>query len=133
MKKFILLILFLFVIFTGFSQIVKYDNYQDTKLHRYSTYISKSGDFLNIGDTLIIGEPSGAKSFNFIQQGLDFGTIVYDSRISNTFFIPGKKVIISEIRIYKNNLFIAFKGYGLLPIYIQYEKAIKANEVKKPK
>lgn len=117
------IILFLMLIFTSalsYSQIVEYNKYPDTKLHKYTSYVSKSGDIINIGDTLIIGIPSGIKTFNFIQQGMEFCAP----------HISGKQVVVTGIRSYKNNLFIEFKGYGLVPVYIQYENAIDVKEIK---
>jgi len=63
--------------------------------------------------------------FTFITQGnTGCGTI-----ISNTKNIITKiKSIGSEKRGYK--IFVLFKGYGLLPIYIDYESALETGEIR---
>jgi hypothetical protein len=119
MKNLILFLLIFTSVMSSYSQTVEYNKYPDTKLHKYISYVSKSGDIINIGDTLIIGKPSGIKTFNFIQQGMEFCAP----------HISGKQVIVTGIRSYKNNLFIEFKGYGLVPVYIQYENAIDTKEI----
>lgn len=120
MKQNILFLLFMIISLISYSQTAEYNKYIDNKLHKYLTYISKSGDIINIGDTLIIGMPSGVKTFNFIQQGMEYCA----PNISN------KKIKITEIRSYKNTLFIGFNGYGLLRVYAEYENAIASGELR---
>jgi len=113
----VLLLIFVPFLSTSFAQQVEYDKYSEG-LNKYSSYISKSGDVINIGDTLVIGKNSGLNRFNFITQGEQPCGVV----------ITGKKVIITQIRTYKNNLFLQFKGWGL-PCYISYEPALDAKEI----
>jgi hypothetical protein len=94
----------------------------------YSTYVSKTGDIISIGDTLILGKPSGEFGFVFITQG--------DQRVVSS--LAGKKVVITQLKSYGTKksgytLFAQFKGYGLLPVFINYENAIEAFEVINPK
>jgi hypothetical protein len=94
----------------------------------YDSYITKSGDQINVGDTLILGKPSGIQRFMYIQQGGEYCAP----------WISGRKVAITQIRSYGNpkrgyTLFIQFKGFGLIPVSMLYDNAIESGEVFNPK
>lgn len=105
-------------------QVAVYDKFVSQRSITYDSYISKSGDKLNVGDTLIIGQPSAIKKFNYIHQGGESIEPV----------LSGHKVVINQIKSYKNNLFMRFrlKGYGLYATLIQYEPALDAKEIINP-
>jgi hypothetical protein len=91
----------------------------------YQEYVSKNNDILKIGDTLIIGIPTSELGFTYISQG--------GQRVSNT--LSGKVIIIDRLKTYgaeKNGfkMYAQFKGYGLLPVLIDYETAFEVGEIK---
>lgn len=94
----------------------------------YDSYITKSGDQIYVGDTLVLGKPSGTQRFMYLQQGGEYCAP----------WISDKKVAITQIRSYGNKnrgytLFIQFKGFGLVPVFMQYDSALESGEVINPK
>lgn len=111
----------LFISFFCFSQTAKYN--QITSKNNFDSYISSTGKTLKIGDTIKIGLPR-TNYFQFITQGNQPCGV----QIANT------KNIISAIKSIGDNkrgfkIFILFKGWGLIPVYIDYETALLANEI----
>jgi hypothetical protein len=93
----------------------------------YDEYYTKNGDILKLGDTLIIGIPISELGFTYISQG--------GQRVSNT--LSEKKILIDKLKTYgsKSNgykMYAHFKGYGLLPVLIDYETAFELGEIKNP-
>ena len=94
----------------------------------YQTYITKTKDTLKVGDPLTIGIPTSDLGFTYISQN--------GQRVSNT--LSNKEVIVDKLKTYgtKNSgykMYAHFKGYGLLPVLIDYETAIELGEIKNNK
>lgn len=95
--------------------------------HTFDTYIAQDGTHINVGDEITIGMPSAPDGFRFITQG---GQKTAD-------FLADRTVTITKIRTYPDKrfagqIYLQFKGYGMLPVDINYETALKAGEVVKP-
>lgn len=120
MKTFLL---FLFTTFGCFAQTVEYNkiSYESN----FKEYKSKAGNTIKVGDTLNIGYPRAGDRFTFITQGNEpTGTIIANTR-----------VVITKIKTYGNKTrgyktYILFKGYGMIPVYIDYESAFETGELK---
>lgn len=123
MKTLTLIILFSFSI--GYSQTAEYGKLANKS--EYKIYLTKTGDTLKVGDTLTIGIPTSDLGFTFISQG--------GQRVSNT--LSDKKVIVDKLKTYgtKNSgykMYAHFKGYGLLPVLIDYDTALELGEIQNP-
>ncbi|WGF93984.1 hypothetical protein [Aequorivita marisscotiae] len=123
MRIFTFLLFFCFSI--GYSQTAEYGKL--TKKSEYKIYITKIGDSLKVGDTLTIGIPNSDLGFTYISQG--------GQRVSNT--LADKKVVVDKLKTYgtkKNGykLYAHFKGYGLIPVLIDYDTALEVGEIKNP-
>ncbi|MGP1992743.1 hypothetical protein D9V96_012750 [Zobellia laminariae] len=123
MKK---LTLFLFFIVSiTYSQTAEFGNL--TKKSEYQIYITKTGFKVNVGDTLTLGIPTSDLGFTYISQN--------GQRVSST--LAGKQIVIDKLKTYgskKNGykVYAHFKGYGLLPVLIDYETALELGEIKNP-
>jgi hypothetical protein len=91
---------------------------------KFNSYTSKSGKKINIGDQIELGLPYASTSFVFINQ----------NRIGIVANLSGSIVTIEEIEVtgdkkkgYK--AYAKFKGYGVLPVYINLEPAINSQEI----
>ncbi|SRX74937.1 hypothetical protein [Aequorivita antarctica] len=120
--KFLTLSIF-FSIAIGYSQTAEYGKL--TNKAEYKIYLTKIGDTLKVGDTLTIGIPTSDLGFTYISQG--------GQRVSNT--LSDKKVLVDKLKTYgsKNSgykLYAQFKGYGLLPVLIDYDTALELGEIK---
>lgn len=107
----------------NFAQTAEYGKL--IKKSSYKIYITKNNDSLKIGDTLTIGIPTSDLGFTYISQG--------GQRVSN--MLSEKKVIINKLKTYGNKtngfkLYAHFKGYGLIPVLIDYETAFELGEIK---
>jgi hypothetical protein len=90
----------------------------------YEKYIAKDGSSVSIGDTIKLGKPSGNDHFLYIQQG----------ELYVAPWLADKNVVVTKIKSYGNSkrgyiLFVQFKGYGLIPVFIQYDNALASGEV----
>lgn|SRR5690606_8998611 len=128
MKK-TLLTLFLITSLHSFGQNLRRDKIVEynkvTKLGFYESYVSKHGDTIHIGDTLQIGKASNYDKFVHIHQDK------YNMHADHT----GKKVVVQNIETYGRKksgygVYLKFKGFGLLPVYVNYEAALEAGEIK---
>lgn len=123
--KQILLLLLVVTSTLCYSQKAEYGKL--VKKGNLTEYVSKSGDLLKVGDTLIIGKPSADVGFNFItQSGEEMPPNLSD-----------KSVVIAKLKAYGTNsqgykVYVHFKGYGLVPVLIDYEPAMATGEVKNP-
>lgn len=93
----------------------------------YAKYITKAGDTLSVGEHLIIGKPTADLGFTYISQG--------GQRVAS--HLSGKDVVITQLRSYGTKksgykLYACFKGYGLLPVLIDYDNALETGEVSNP-
>jgi len=118
MKAIILLLLFSSQLFSQTA------HYKKLESGNFEKYISKSGRELNIGDTLLVKFPKLANTYTFITQGnLPCSTVLANTKNK----ITKIKVIGDKIKGYKT--FMIFKGYGLLPVFIDYENALEIGEI----
>lgn len=95
------------------------------KKGRYMEYLSSTGDLIKVGDSLEIGVAANFDKFVYITQD------VYPMHADHT----GKKVKIRSIEVIGNknsglSVYFTFKGFGLIPVYVNYEAALKAGEIK---
>jgi len=123
MKILTLILIFSFSI--SYSQIAEYGKL--TKKYEYQIYLTKTEDTLKVGDTLTIGVPTSDLGFTYISQG--------GQRVSNT--LSDKKVVVDKLKTYGNKengfkMYAHFKGYGLLPVLIDYETAFELGEIINP-
>lgn len=124
MKKILLLIL-IANCSLSYSQIAEFGNL--LKKSTYNEYLSRSGDTIKIGDTLIIGIPTSDLGFTYISQG--------GQRVSNT--LAGKSIVIDQLKTYGTKaqgfkMYAQFKGFGLVPVLIDYDTALETGEIKNP-
>ncbi len=121
MKKTLLFIILL-ISAICFSQKVEFNKI--TEEGNFKEYLSKNKKVIQVGDTLNIKFPRSGNAFTFITQGnAPCGTI-----LSNTKNIITKiKSVGTDKRGYK--IFLAFKGYGLLPVFVEYESALETGEI----
>lgn len=121
MKNFAITIFFLGVSLSINAQTAHYPNMKD---QNYKVYITKAGDTLKVGDRVEIGLPYGADRYTFIfQGGVNAGTV-----------LTGKTVKITKLKATGNDdigytMFALFKGFGLLPVEINLENALRVEEV----
>lgn len=114
----------MFAPFLGIAQDFKYGEIP-VKNAKGISYLTKSGTYLSKGATLTLGKPSGTDSnFVHITQG---GIVVIGG-------LSGKEVKVDHIKVFKRaafsgKAFVAFKGYGLVPCYIDYEAALESGEI----
>jgi hypothetical protein len=114
----------LFILFSSvcFSQKAEYNKLKEE--NNYSEYFSKNKKLIKIGDTINIKYPRAGNTFTFITQG----NSPTGSILSNTKIVITKiKSIGSNKRGYK--IYFLFKGYGLIPVYIEYESALETGEI----
>lgn len=114
------LILFLLFGSSLYSQIAEYG--KNLKKGKYQTYLAKDKTAVKIGDTLHINPPGGSQYVYISQSGMPAGTI-----------LANKDIIVSQIRVWKENLLVGFKGYGMAIVYIDYENALEMGEITNPK
>lgn len=123
MKPFLLL---LFIpILANSQKIADYETLD--KAGDYDAYISRDGDTLRIGDKMTLGLPEGGSIFNWITQG--------DAQANKK--LAGARVIIHKFKCIGKDktgykMYVLFKGYGLLPVYMDYEFALRTGEVEPP-
>jgi hypothetical protein len=120
-----IIILFLLISHSIFSQKVIYNKIEKTG--DFTEYETKSKNILKIGDTITIGYPFSGNFFTFITQG----------GAQTSPILSNKKVVVSKIKSVgsKNSgykIYPIFKGFGWVPIYIDYESALETGEIKNP-
>lgn len=85
------------------------------------------GETIQPGDTLTIGFASNPQGFDFITQG---GVRMHPSH-------AGKKLIVSGFKTFGKKLqartYVQVKGFGLVPVYIDYDNAVAVGELKRKK
>lgn len=94
-----------------------------TALYCGAQFKAKSGDIINISDTLVIGKTSNPLGFDYISQG---GQRMHPSH-------AGKSVIITGTKVVSGKEYLQFKGFGLLPVFLDYDNAIESGEIINPK
>lgn len=102
-------------------------NFNQLTSGTFNSYVTEDNHTINIGDTLTIGLPSIDRGFRWISQGGQFGAN----------FLAGKKVVVDKLKTYGNKrqgykMYVHFKGYGLLPVLIDYEIALRTKELEDP-
>jgi len=116
----------IFVANISFAQVAQYGKLSKNN-ESYKSYKSKNGDIISVGDSLIIGKAMDPSGFRFISQG--------GGRMHPTH--GGKPFVITKIKSYGKDksgysIWLNFKGYGLLPVEVDYENAIEAGEIIDP-
>jgi len=96
-------------------------NYNTTKKGKYTSYITATGDTIKTGMQLRLGTASTNLGFVYISQG--------GERVA--FRLSNQTVTVHGVRVYEKP-YILFKGYGLLPVLIDYENAITTGELQDP-
>ncbi|MDM1325890.1 hypothetical protein [Myroides odoratimimus] len=125
--KNLLLIITLLTTSAIFAQRAEYGKLNKNN-ESYKEYLSKNGDLIKVGDTLIIGKAMDPQGFRYISQG--------GGRIHPTH--GGKPFEITKIKSYGKTksgftIWLNFKGYGWLPVELDYENALEDGEVINPK
>lgn len=125
MKYLLTLFTLLFYSFS-FAQIAEFGNLSKNN-QSFQEYKSKNGDIIKVGDTLTIGKGLDPLGFRFISQG--------GGRMHVTH--GGKDFVITKIKSYGKaksgfTIWLNFKGFGLLPVEVDYENALEAGEVINP-
>ncbi len=121
-----LLTMFLLAIVSmGYSQSAKYGEL--TKKSEYDYCQSKNGYEIKVGDTIVLGVPTSDLGFTYISQN--------GQRVSNS--LAGNTILIDKLRTYGTKksgykIYAYFKGYGLLPVLIDYETALELGEILNP-
>ena len=108
-----------------YSQIAEYGKIPRPNSFKddYTAYITKSHDTLRIGDTLIFGKATGITYMHITQDGRG---------VSPSF--AGRKVVVHNLHAFKQKLwqgliFVNVKGFGMVPVYINYEIAFETGEI----
>lgn len=120
-------ILLLLISYYSIAQTAKYGSLSKNN-ESYKEYISKNRDTIKIGDTLIIGKALDPEGFRYILQT--------NARMHATH--GGKKVTIHKIKSYGNKksdftVWVQFKGFGWIPVEVDYENALNTGEIINPK
>ncbi|MCU4164618.1 hypothetical protein [Carboxylicivirga caseinilyticus] len=105
-----------------FGQKAEYGNV--TQKAKYTEYLTKNGDLLKVGDTLKLGKAISDKGFQYITQGGQPCAIWLADKVV---FVDHFRSFGTKSQGYK--VYVAFKGYGLVPVYIDYDSAIEVGEV----
>jgi hypothetical protein len=118
------ILLIFFISINCFCQKVEFNKI--TSEGNFNEYLSKDNKLIKIGDTLNIKFPRTGNTFTFITQGNEpCGVILSNTKNK----ITKIKVIGNETLGYK--AYIIFKGYGLLPVFVEYESAFETGEIQK--
>ena len=125
MKIATLTLIVLFVTLACSAQIAEYGKLTNIK---YDSYISKTGDQINVGDTLLIGKASSESGFIYITRE--------GARLNSA--LAGNKIEINKIKSFETQaaglkLWVQFKGFGWPFALIDYENAIETGEIINPK
>ena len=120
--RYFLLILLFSIQFYSYSQTAEFNKI--TSKGKFTEYISKDKKSVKINDTIQIGLPSAGNNFVYITQG-NVGVMP---------FLANTKAVVKEIKSVGKKetgfkIYLLFKGYGLLPVYIDYETALLTGEV----
>lgn len=116
MKKSIILSLFIFTNLC-FCQTIKFSSKNENGF--FKEYIAKNGNSIKVGDTILIKFPKIGNNYTFITQANTSAGVI----------LANKKVIVSKIKSYNDTVFLLFKGFGLLPVFIEFENAVETKEI----
>ena len=129
MKTPILITLILFSAYVSAQKVADFKNLESLPISKkYSTYITQTGDTLQIGDTLYVGKINSGDHFLHIVQGDQF----CGPQISG-YKLTINKLILQKSKSQPATMWIDFRGWGLLPVYIRYEQALEYGEVVNPR
>lgn len=113
-------ILFLAAIFFSLNAAAQ----KPTTKGNFKEYITRSNDTIRIGDTITFGIPANGQQYIFITQG----NAPCSAHISGDIATISKlKSIGNKQRGYK--MYAQVKGYGLIPVSIEIENAIRMEEI----
>lgn len=85
-------------------------------------YVSKEGDTIHVGQAITLGLPTGNTGFRYITQG--------NEPVAD--WLAGETVNIHAFKTVRSKMYVLFKGFGLIPVYIDWEIARRAGEVERP-
>ncbi|MDE5418393.1 hypothetical protein L3049_10260 [Labilibaculum sp. DW002] len=99
-----------------------------SKKGSFTEYLSKNGNQIKVGDTLVVGLPSANTGFNYISEN---GEMLSPD-------ISGTSVVIKKLKAYGEKwkgfkIYVQVKGSGLSSVLIDYESALVTGEIKNPK
>ena len=127
MKK--LLLLLLLIPFMTFGQDFVYGEIPK-KNSKGDSYLTKSKTLIKAGDKITINKPidDSGNFFTYLTQG---GQPVVRA-------LEGKVVEISNFQTFKQvafqgKVYLSIKGFGLIPVLIDYEKALETKEISNSK
>lgn len=90
----------------------------------YTQYISKNNTKIQVGQQIRIGFPSNGNYFTYINQGNE----PVHSKLNNI-LVEISKIEVIKLQNGFCKAYVIFKGFGLLPVYIDIEAAIYFKEV----
>lgn len=114
------LFLALFTTLFSFSQSSNYPPESGT----YETYTTKKGQTISVGDHIELGLPYAGTHFIFISQD---NTYVRSRLAGDVVEITKLEAATNNKKSYKMQAY--FKGYGVLPVIIDIENALKTEEI----
>lgn len=95
---------------------------------KFKEVITSEGDTLRIGQSIQLGMPTGTSAFRYISQGS-----LPVSRSLTKMKVQIHKLQMVHSENAESELIVSFKGYGMLPLRIEWEAAREHGEVDRPK
>lgn len=121
MKQLFTLCFLLFLCLTINAQTA---TYPVSKEGNFKTYISRDSITFNVGDKLEIDLPANGDRYLFISQGqAQAGTAITGAVVTI------KKLIATGNKDTGYKMWAQFKGFGLLPVDIDIENALRVGEI----
>lgn len=123
--KKIAIVLFIAYSSSANAQRIKYGE-EPQKNFNAKFYQTKSGVILKAGDTIKLGSPMDKSSgtFTYITQG---GVRVLRALENNEVVI--RKFRTFRQKAFRGKTFVEFGGYGLMPVFVDYEAALENGEI----
>lgn len=116
--------IYIFFFCIGLTLNAQISKYPPAEKGEFEIYISRSEIEFKVGDTLEIGLPANGDKYLFITQGNQpAGTVLTGALIT----IEKLKSFGSKKKGYK--MYAMFKGYGMIPVAIDIESAIRVDEI----
>lgn len=115
---------YILILFTSiiFSQNISYQNIKNEG--EFKKYTSKDSLIISVGNVIKIGFPSSGNKFTYITQGND----LVDSKL-NLIEVTITKIEVIKMQNGFLKAYAVFKGFGLIPVYIDIEAAIYFKEI----
>lgn len=90
----------------------------------YSTYFSKENIIIKENQQILLGFPSNGNKYTYIVQGDQ----PIDARL-NSIYVTIDKIKIVKLQNNASKAYAIFKGFGLVPVYIDIEAALYFKEI----